>query len=320
MRLIRGLHNLRPADRGCVATIGNFDGVHLGHRAVFQRLLAHGRRLDLPATVITFEPQPMEYFAPDAAPARLTRLREKLAAIRDDGIEQVMLLEFGPRLAAMEAHTFVQRLLLDGLGVRFLLVGDDFRFGHGRCGDYALLRSMGESAAREGTGFAVEDLHTIMHGEERISSTRVRDALARGDLEQARHLLGRTYRIAGRVAHGDRRGRSIGFPTANLELHRRQSPLQGVFAVLVHGLGPWPRPAVANIGSRPTVAGQGQRLEVHLFDFDQQIYGRHIEVEFVLALRDERRFESFAALRAQIQLDAAAARAHLASLGFTLGD
>ncbi|MBK5962630.1 riboflavin biosynthesis protein RibF [Thiocystis minor] len=311
MRLIRGLHNLRPADRGCVATIGNFDGVHLGHRTVFQRLIVRGRDLALPATVITFEPQPMEFFAPDAAPARLTRLREKLDAIRNDGIEQVMLLAFGPRLAAMDARTFVQRLLIDGLGVRFLLVGDDFRFGQGRAGDYGLLRAMGEEAVRSGTGFAVENLHTITHGEERISSTRVREALARGDLEQAQHLLGRPYRIEGRVAHGDKRGHSIGFPTANLNLHRRFSPLRGVYAVVAHGLGPEPRAGVANIGTRPTVDGQGCRLEVHLFDFDETIYGRHLQVEFRLKLRDEQRFDSFDNLRHQIQLDASAARAYL---------
>lgn len=311
MRLIRGLHNLRSADRGCVATIGNFDGVHLGHRTVFQRLLACGRQLKLPATVITFEPQPMEFFAPDAAPARLTRLREKLGAIRNDGIEQVMLLEFGPKLAAMDARTFVQRLLIDGLGVRFLLVGDDFRFGQGRSGDYLLLRSMGEEAARTGAGFEVENLHTITHGEERISSTRVREALAQGDLEQARHLLGRPYRIEGRVAHGDKRGQAIGFPTANLNLHRRFSPLRGVYAVIVHGLGPDPQPGVANVGTRPTVNGQDCRLEVHLFDFNEVLYGRHIQVEFRFKLRDEKRFDSFDALKQQIQLDSAAARAYL---------
>ncbi len=306
MRLIRGLHNLRPKDRGCVATIGNFDGVHLGHRAVFQRLLARGRTLGLPATVITFEPQPMEFFAPDRAPARLTRLREKLKALVDCGIERVMLLEFGPRLAALKAPAFVQRLLLDGLGVRYLLVGDDFRFGHGRTGDYALLRTMGTTAA--GQGFEVEDLHTITHAEERISSTRIRDALGRGDLEQARHLLGRPYRMQGRVGHGDRRGRTIGFPTANIDLHRRVSPVHGVFAVQVHGLGPVPKPGVANIGTRPTVGGQTCRLEVHLFDFDQAIYGRHLEVEFRLKLREEQRFSSFDELRQQIARDAATAR------------
>ena len=309
MRLIRGLHNLRPRDRGCVATIGNFDGVHLGHRAVFRRLLAKGRELGLPATVITFEPQPLEFFAPDTAPARLTRLREKLKALGECGIERVMLLEFGPRLAAMEARAFVQRLLLDGLGVRFLLVGDDFRFGHGRAGDYDLLRTMGQSAP--GGGFQVQDLTTITHGEERISSTRVREALARGDLEQARHLLGRPYRMQGRVGHGDKRGRAIGFPTANINLHRRMIPLRGVYAAQVIGLAPHPWPGVANIGSRPTVGGPGWRLEVHLFDFAGDIYGRHLEVEFKLKLRDEHRFGSIDELRRQIALDAAAAREYL---------
>lgn len=308
MRLIRGLHNLRPRDRGCVATIGNFDGVHLGHRAVFRRLLAKGRELGLPATVITFEPQPLEYFAPDAAPARLTRLREKLKALGECGIERVMLLEFGPRLAAMEARDFVQRLLLDGLGVRYLLVGDDFRFGHGRAGDYELLRAMGQGAPG---GFQVENLHTITHGEERISSTRVREALARSDLEQARHLLGRPYRMQGRVGHGDKRGRTIGFPTANIDLHRRVVPLRGVYAVQVLGLSPKPWPGVANIGTRPTVDGGSFRLEVHLFEFDRDIYGRHLEVEFRLKLRDEKRFDSFDALRQQIALDAATAREFL---------
>ncbi|WP_295392645.1 bifunctional riboflavin kinase/FAD synthetase [uncultured Thiodictyon sp.] len=313
MRLIRGLHNLRPADRGCVATIGNFDGVHLGHRAVFQRLIARGRALGLPATVITFEPQPMEFFAPARAPARLTRLREKLKAILDCGIERAMLLEFGPRLATVDARDFVQRLLLDGLGVRFLMIGDDFRFGHGRSGDEALLRTMGAAAA-DG-GFEVENHHTITHAQERVSSTRVREALARGDLEQAAHLLGRPYRMQGRVGHGDQRGRTIGFPTANLDLHRRVSPLHGVFAVQVHGLPGAPRPAVANIGTRPTVDGQGYRLEVHLFDFDQDLYGRHLEVEFSLKLRDEQRFDSFEQLRRQIDLDASAARAFLGGVG-----
>lgn len=311
MRLIRSLHNLRPTDRGCVATIGNFDGVHLGHRAVFQRLRARGHELGLPATVITFEPQPLEVFAPEAAPARLTRLREKLSALRACGIERVMLLEFGPRLAAMPAPEFVQRLLIDGLGVRFLLVGDDFRFGWKRTGDFALLRELGQAATVNGVGFAVENLHTITHGAERISSTRVREALARGDLEQARHLLGRPYCLAGRVVHGDKRGRAIGFPTANIALHRRVSPVRGVFAVRVHGLSAMAHPGVANIGTRPTVAGTSARLEVHLFDFEQDIYGQHLEVELVLRLRDEQRFESFTALQAQIQRDAETARALL---------
>jgi riboflavin kinase/FMN adenylyltransferase len=309
MRLIRGLHNLRPQDRGCVGT-------------VFRRLLQRGHELGLPATVITFEPQPMEYFQPDAAPARLTRLREKLAAIRADGIHRVMLLEFGHKLAAMPADAFIEQLLVHGLGVRFLLVGDDFRFGRNRGGDFQLLQAAGAQR-----GFEVENLHTITQGEERISSTRVREALARGELDQARHLLGRHYAMRGRVAHGDKRGRSIGFPTANLPLHRRVSPLSGVYAVAVRDLdgerlpaarpeagverrpGLWP--AVANVGHRPTVEGQDVRLEVHLFDFDGDLYGAHLEVEFRLRLRGEQRFESFEALQAQIGRDAAAARAYL---------
>jgi riboflavin kinase/FMN adenylyltransferase len=306
MRLIRGLHNLREPDRGCVATIGNFDGVHLGHRAVFQRLLERGRALGLPATVITFEPQPMEYFAPDAAPARLTRLREKVAAIADDGIERIMLLEFGSKLANMGARAFIDRLLVDGLGVRFLLVGDDFRFGHNREGDFALLQAVGAEQ-----GFAVEDLHTIKHADERISSTRIREALGNGHLEQARHLLGRRYAICGRVGHGDKRGRTIGFPTANISLHRRVSPLRGVYAVQVRGVAAAPWPGVANMGKRPTVGGTEHRLEVHLFDFDGDLYGAHLEVEFRLKLRDEQRFASFAELKAQIARDADAARQYL---------
>ncbi len=306
MRLIRGIHNLRAEDRECVATIGNFDGVHLGHRAVFRRLLEQGQALGLPATVIIFEPQPMELFAPDSAPARLTRMREKIAAIDENGISRIVVLEFGPRLAAMPARDFVNQLLVGGLGVRFLLVGDDFRFGHNREGDYALLQAIGHDQ-----GFAVENVHTIKHADERISSTRIREALARGDLNQARHLLGRPYTICGRVAHGYKRGRTIGFPTANINLHRRVSPLRGVFVVRVHGIGPEPLPAVANIGNRPTVAGTEYRLEVHLFDFDRDIYGAHLRVEPLLRLRDEQRFESFDALRAQIHRDAVAARDYL---------
>jgi riboflavin kinase/FMN adenylyltransferase len=296
-----------------VATIGNFDGVHLGHRAVFQRLLDKGRELGLPATVITFEPQAMEYFAPDAAPARLTRLREKLAALADCRIEQVMLLEFGHKLARMGAREFVRELLVDGLSARHLLVGDDFRFGHGRDGDFRLLERMGGEH-----GFAVEDLHTITHGEERVSSTRIREALARGDLELARHLLGRPYRICGRVGHGDKRGRSIGYPTANLNLHRRVSPLRGVYAVRVGGIADRFLPGVANIGTRPTVDGDTRYLlEVHLFDFEGDIYGRHAEVEFRLKLRDEKKFGSFEELKTQIDRDAVAAREFL---GVPAGD
>jgi len=307
MELIRGLHNLRARHRGNVATIGNFDGVHLGHQAVFRHLLDKAADLGLPSTVITFEPQPQELFSPQSAPARLTRFREKLQAIADAGVERVMLLEFNARLAGMPAGDFVSRLLVEGLGVRYLFVGDDFRFGRGREGDISLLRAKGEAH-----GFEVDNMSTFSVEERRVSSTRVREALRDGDLAGAERLLGRPYKICGRVAHGDERGRSIGFPTANLDLHRRFSPLQGVYAVRVLGLAEEPWPGVGNIGTRPTVTGDSRYLlEVHLFDFQREIYGRHVQVEFVRKLRDERRFASFDELRAQIERDAQAARACL---------
>jgi riboflavin kinase/FMN adenylyltransferase len=288
-----------------VTTIGNFDGVHLGHQAVFRHLREKAADFTLPATVVTFEPQPLEFFAPEQAPARLTRLREKLMAFREADIDRVVLLEFGPKLAAMPALQFIQELLLDGLSVRYLFVGDDFRFGHGRTGDIALLRQVGQEQ-----GFQVENMNTFLVGDERVSSTRIREALARGDLEQAAHNLGRPYQICGRVVRGDARGRTIGFPTANIDLHRRVSPLNGVYAVLVLGLGEAPLPGVANIGNRPTVKGDTRYLlEVHLFDFDRQIYGEHVQVAFHRKLRDERRFDSFEALRQQIQRDSQAAQA-----------
>jgi riboflavin kinase/FMN adenylyltransferase len=300
MQIIRGLHNLRSEHRGCVATIGNFDGVHLGHQAVFRHLLQKRAELGLPATVITFEPHPQEFFDPTAAPARLTRLREKLPVLKAVGVDRAMLLEFNPHLAAMSADDFVRQVLVEGLGIRYLLVGDDFRFGKGRTGDIELLRRAGN-----GQGFSVESLDTFAVGDERVSSTRIREALNRGDLESAYLCLGRPYRICGRVVHGDKRGRTIGFPTANIGLHRRTSPLRGVYAVKVHGLNGGPLPAVANIGNRPTVDGDRRYLlEVHLFDFDRSIYGEHLEVEFCKMLREEKRFDSFDQLKAQIERDA----------------
>lgn len=304
MQVIRGLHNLRAEHRGCVATIGNFDGVHLGHQAVFRNLRERAAAFGLPTTVVTFEPQPQEFFTPDAAPARLTRMREKLQALKDAGIERVVLLEFGRKLASMSADRFVQQLLVDGLDVKFLYVGDDFRFGRDRVGDIDLLRRAGEAH-----GFEVANMNTFMEGEERVSSTRIREALAQGNLDLAERNLGRPYQICGRVAHGDARGRTIGFPTANIDLHRKVSPVHGVFAVTLHGLAEGALPGVANIGNRPTVTGDSRYLlEVHLFNFSRLIYGEHVQVEFRKWLRDERRFESFDALRRQIEQDAAQAR------------
>ncbi len=303
MELVRGLHNLRPAAPGCVATIGNFDGVHLGHQAVLGQVAEKARELCAESAVITFEPQPQEYFAPDSAPARLTRFREKVLTLGRFAVDRLVCLPFNRRLAALSAEAFIQRVLVDGLRVRYLVVGDDFRFGHGREGDFSQL-----AAAGAAFGFEVANMHTFRVDGERVSSTRVRRALAAGDLAAAERLLGRPYRMSGRVAHGDARGRSIGFPTANLHLHRRAVPVQGVFAVEVFGIGGEPWPALANVGNRPTVDGARTLLEVHLLDFSGDLYGRQLHVDFLRKLRSERRFESFEALREQIGRDEGAAR------------
>lgn len=303
MELIRGFHNLRPRHRGCVATIGNFDGVHLGHQAVLGQLAEAGSRLGLPAVVITFEPQPQEYFGAAAQAPRLTRLREKLQALRRYSVDRVVCLPFNESLAAMPAQQFIRQLLVDGLDVRYLVVGDDFRFGHRREGDFAMLKAAGEQH-----GFPVVSMHSFCVDGERVSSTRVREALARGDMATASMLLGRSYRMSGRVARGDQLGRKLGFPTANIHLHRQATPVRGVFAVEMFGIEGEPLAGVANIGTRPTVSGTRTLLEVHLFDFEEQIYGRYVEVLFHRKLRDEVRFASLDALKQQIGLDSAAAR------------
>jgi len=303
MRLIRGLHNLRPDHHGSAVTIGNFDGLHRGHQAVLQQLHERAARQGLMTTVMTFEPTPQEYFAPQSAPARLQRLRDKLALLRTLAVDQVLCVRFNRQLAELSAAQFVDRILLDGLNVRFLVVGDDFRFGKGREGDFAFLRNAGRSA-----GFEVVSTQTFCHGDDRVSSTRIREALERGDMAAAENMLGRAYRICGRVAPGDQRGRTIGFHTANIRLHRLVSPVRGVFAVKVFGLGSAAVQGVANIGTRPTVDGSTFVLEVHLFDFDQDIYGCHLDVEFCKKLRNERKFESFDLLQHQIAQDARQAR------------
>ena len=303
MQLIRGEYNLRAEHRGCVATIGNFDGLHLGHQAVLGQLAEKAGELGLPTTVITFEPLPREYFAGAQAPARLTRFREKAQGLRRYSVDRLLLLRFGPALAQMEAEDFIERVLVQGLGVRYLVVGDDFRFGRQRRGDFAML-----GAAGERHGFRVAHMHTFEVDGRRVSSTRVREALEQGDMVGAERLLGRPYRIVGRVMHGDKRGRTIGFPTANLRMGRQVSPVGGVYAVEVFGLEDEPLRGVANVGTRPTVGGVENRLEVHLFDFDGDIYGRHLSVDLLHKLRDERRFESLDALVAQIAKDAGDAR------------
>ena len=303
MELIRGYDNLRPSHRGCVVTIGNFDGVHLGHQAVIGQLAEKASELRLPTVIILFEPQPQEFFQPEAAPARLMRLRDKLMVLRRYSVDRVLCLRFGRRLAAMPAEEFIRRVLVDGLGVRYLVVGDDFRFGQRRAGDFDLLQRAGVQY-----GFAVAPMRTFSIDGGRVSSTRIREALAAGDLAGAARLLGRGFRMSGRVAHGDQRGRTIGVPTANIHLHRKVSPLHGVYVVEMFGLEGEPIPGVANVGTRPTVDGTRTLLEVHLLEFDRDIYGRQVSVEFLHKLRDEQRFESFDELRARIGRDIEEAR------------
>jgi riboflavin kinase/FMN adenylyltransferase len=304
MQLVRGLHNLRPQHRGCVATIGNFDGVHRGHQAILARLRERALELGVPSCVVIFEPQPREYFTPQAAPARLARLRDKLTLLADEGIDRVLCLAFNQRLSKLSASEFVDTILVDGLGVQHLEVGDDFRFGCDRVGDFDFLTQAGMLQ-----GFTVEAAQTVEMDGVRVSSTQVRKALAAADFDLAEQLLGRPFGIAGRVLHGQKLARQLGWPTANVQLKRRHVPLAGVYLVSV-GIDGKQWPGVANIGVRPTVAGDGRaHLEVHLLDFAGDLYGRRLTVAFHHKLRDEQRFASLEALKSAIDADVAAARA-----------
>ena len=305
MELVRGLHNLRPRHRGCAATIGNFDGVHLGHQSVLGQLAERATELQVPVTVVTFEPQPREYFSPQTAPPRLTRFREKVEALRRFGVDRVVSVRFDSRIAEMTPDAFIRQILLDGLGVKYLVVGDDFRFGRDRAGTFAMLQQAGDEH-----DFPVVNMHTFDIKGARVSSTRIRDALASGDLAAAEALLGRQFRMSGRVAHGDKRGRQIGFPTANIHLHRAATPVSGVFAVEMFGLPHEPVPGIANVGTRPTVDGTRTLLEVNLFNFSGNIYGCHVQVEFLKKIREERRFASFELLKEQIERDVVKARVY----------
>lgn len=302
MRVFRG--HSRPVPAPVVLAIGNFDGVHLGHAALVKRLAQVAEAFDLAPMVLTFEPHPREFFAPDSAPARLTTLREKLELLGECGARQAMICPFNAAFAALSADEFIEQVLVRGCLVRHLIIGDDFRFGRGRAGDFGLLQDAGRRF-----GFAVEAMGSVTADGERVSSSAVRRALLAGDMEHAARLLGRPYIIDGQVSHGQKLGRQIGFATANLRIKHNPLPMTGVFAVEVSGLGDKPLAGVANLGVRPTVGGTKPLLEVHLFDFDRDIYGAHISVRFVHKLRDEQRFPNIDALKAQIAADAAAARA-----------
>ncbi len=297
---------LRRAEGPTVATIGNFDGVHRGHQRLILRVIARAREIGAASTVVTFEPQPLEYFRGAVAPPRITRLREKAAALARLGLDQLVVLRFG-RIARMAAEEFIEKILVAGLRVMELFVGDDFRFGWRRKGDFQLLQEAGRRF-----GFRVSRSETITLRGERISSSAIRRALSLGDLRRAEELLGRRYALCGRVVRGDRLGRKLGFPTANLQIGRWPPPLSGVFAVQVEGIADHPWPGVANVGLRPTVGGRRRPVvEVHLFGFEGDLYGRLLEVSFCRKLRDEKRFPSLEALREQIGRDIAEAKALL---------
>ncbi|TRN23131.1 bifunctional riboflavin kinase/FAD synthetase [Vibrio furnissii] len=309
MELIRGIHNIKSRHHGCVLTIGNFDGVHLGHQQVLDQVAERAKALNLPSVVMTFEPQPMELFLKDKAPARLTRLRDKFVQLGKLNLDRLLCVNFNHHFANLDAQAFIRDLLVTRLGVKFLVVGDDFCFGQGRKGNFAML----EQAGRE-YGFEVVSTQSFCLQKLRVSSTAIREALAADALADAADMLGRDYSISGRVSHGRKLGRTIGFPTANIPLKRCVSPVSGVYVVEAYVLGEQPIGGVANIGQRPTVNGVRQQLEVHLFDFHGNLYGKQLEVALLHKLRNEHKFESFEALKQQIELDAEAARVWLRQL------
>jgi riboflavin kinase/FMN adenylyltransferase len=304
MRLIRGLSHLKPLENGCVLTIGNFDGLHLGHKAVIAKLAERGRTLGLPVVVMTFEPQPLEYFLGENAPSRLMRMREKVIRFSELPVDDLLIVRFNQHFADCDAEQFIADVLVKKLNVKHLVVGDDFHFGKARRGNFALLKDKGQRF-----GFAVEDTGSYQVAGLRVSSTLIRDALGDGDLPLAEKLLGCRYSVCGRVAHGDKRGRTIGYPTANIQMFRKNAPVNGVFAVTMTGIDGREFAGVANVGTRPTVDGGSKViLEAHLFDFDKEIYGRYVEVHFKQKIRDEMRFGSLDELKNQIIKDVAEAK------------
>lgn len=309
--LFRDLDGGRLCPDGSVVCIGAFDGLHLGHQALVRETVERARALGVPAVALSFEPLPREFFAAAVRPPRLTLARAKYEGLRALGIDLVGLLRFDARLAAMSAEDFARRMLAGRLAARETWVGPGFRFGHGRAGDIETLRRLGAETAVAGQGFQASEIAPVLLDGARVSSTRVRAALAAGDFASAVRLLGRPYAIAGKVVRGRRLGHSLGYPTANLRYGGKVPALSGIFASRVHGVGARPWPAVASFGTRPTVDGSEPLLEAHLFDFDGDLYGRRIEVEFVARLRDEEKYPDLPTLVAQMHRDAAQARAIL---------
>ncbi len=309
--LIRGLYNLGDRNKGCVLTIGNFDGLHRGHQALIRVLRQQAERLKLPSCVMLFEPHPQEFFLGEKAPARLMSLCEKVKIFRELSVDRVCCLRFNQCLADMEAEAFIKEILVQRLGVHLVVIGDDFKFGRTRQGDFDRLKKCGQQYQ-----FEVYRTKTELLSGQRIGSSRVRDAVERGNFVLASQLLMRPFTLSGRIIRGEQRGRLLGFPTANISLHRLILPLTGVFVVRVHGVGKKPLHGVANCGIRPTVDGLKKLLEVHLLDFYKNIYGCKLEIEFLERIRDERKFASLEALKEQITKDVSFATEYFTSKSY----
>lgn len=301
MKLYRGLHNITTPKNGCVATIGNFDGVHLGHQQVIKRLIEKSKQMQLPAYLITFEPMPSEYFA-TSSPARLTTLREKLLLLTQLQVDVVVCIKFTKEFAHISAEQFVKEILVNKLRVKHLIVGDDFRFGHQRQGDFRLLTTLAPQLDMQ-----VEATISYQQSGQRVSSTIIRNHLKNSNFYKVTHALGRNYQMLGRVIHGENLGHELGFPTANLALNRKISPLQGIFIVKVY-LDNKILAGVASLGTRPTIGGQRELLEIHIFDFAAKIYGKFLRVEFLQKLRNEEKYPTLDAMVEQIKLDVAQAK------------
>lgn len=307
MKFINDLKSLKNSQQPCVATIGNFDGLHLGHQTILANLKLKAEAFNLPLTVISFEPLPTEYFMHEP-PARIYPLRDKVKMLASLGVDNFLCLKFNATLASTDPTDFIKNILIHSLKVQYLSVGDDFRFGYKRGGGFNLLQTVGEIH-----GMIVEDTKTQIQEGQRISSTRVRQALGKGDIQTANSLLGHQYQLSGRIRHGDKRGRTISFPTLNMKVPKLIAPQRGVYAVTIHGLSDEPLKGVSNLGMRPTVNGTENRLETHVFNFNSDVYGKYICVELKEYIRGEHQFDNIEALKEQINIDAQKAKTILAN-------
>ncbi len=310
MRLARSIDSF-PFDlvaEGSVATIGSYDGLHRGHQKLLRHVLDHAKKKRLPSIVMSFEPTPKEFFAQERPPARLMRFREKFEALAELGVDVFFCPRFDEAMKNISADTFIRRILIHSLNIKHLVIGDDFRFAQDRAGHLRTLQRAGLAL-----GFSVEEMQSVIVGDERVSSTVIRNALWEGDLEHARRLLGKDYRMSGKVIEGKRLGRTLGYPTANVNLNRLQSAVMGIFAVRVSGRDWGPLDAVASVGTRPTFEGTKPLLEVHIFDFDKDLYGEYIHVDFIARLRSEEKFDDVKDLIEQMHRDSARAKEILAA-------